>query len=473
MNVTAESDTEVHEWGIFVKDYNCTVTAASAGTPILIYVHKPVIYFHNFQNNTKSEVEVSSITNASTEPYSGLLLDDHQQNNYPIADITTNKISWNFTLVNDLIKQNETLYPYLFYEGKITDNVNITATITDDNILSFGKDLQVINNTKNVTYHIKNNEEYTLSNAFLIYGKYSYMGSNRYGVKNKRECINLGNIAPGEENTITDSTTGKIVNSTEMENILLNAMINRGLTQNESQELIDYWYSWWFNPTNNGIFSRLVYMIPESEYNKLLPISITPQPNIIKRVGIYTITDLPIIHEEYIIDISNLTIMTDLEEEYYLDLNLSVDKTLYNQEENISISLKVTNPTDKNIILNFSSSKYYDFKVLNNENEIVYYWSYQRSFDEELTYKIISANETVEYFTDTWNQKDNNGTLLPAGNYTIVASIPTKNEVFSNGVDIQLERKQIEKIQETPGFEILFIIAAVVLTIFLKKRRFN
>ena len=58
---------------------------------------------------------------------------------------------------------------------------------------------------------------------------------------------------------------------------------------------IDYWEEWWFYPTNLWDYSRILYMVPQTIYDQLFPIEIHPAPESIKRVGIITITDLPII----------------------------------------------------------------------------------------------------------------------------------------------------------------------------------
>lgn len=471
--ITAESPTEVHEWGVFVKEYNCNETLVKTHGLPTVMARKPVIYFHNFENNTSIKTQVDLIKNATTEPFGALdFLGNSQPHSYPAADIENDTISWNFTIVNNSIKQDNTTYSSLFYEGKINDNTNIIANITDDNILVFGKRYSVLNNTKNVTYYVKNNQDYTLSDVFVIYAKYSIMGVNEFGIRDKLECVYFGDLESGEEKTIMNTQTDSILNSTEVKNIIQNSLIEKGLTSTEANELIDSWSDWWFRPSNYGRISRVIYIIPQSEYDKLLPLSISPQPDIINRVGIYTITNLPITCKEEWDDTFPGNIITiTAQDEYYLDLSLSTDKTVYEQNENVSISLMVTNPTDENISLNFTSGYNYDFKVLNEENEILYYWSYGQAFTEALMQRIIPANSTIEFLNTTWSQKDNNGTLLPAGNYSIISWIPTANNIFSNAVDIKLERNQEEKIDEIPGFEILLLMIAIISTIFFKRRK--
>ncbi|MBE3137359.1 MAG: hypothetical protein IMZ43_08240 [Thermoplasmata archaeon] len=254
---------EVHEWGVFLKGYNCTNASVVAKSPVTLYVKKPVIYFHSIENSTDVNVEIQSIKNATV---------------IPNATVENDMIIWDVTVENDtIILQNGTQYPYLFYEGETTCSSAIISNITIDE--------------KNTTYYIKNIANYPISNVFFIYARYGDFISS---ADDRLEYIYFGELQPGDEKTIVNSSSEEIVNITEAKNTIRNTLISDGLTIAESNELINYWEAYWFSPSNIGEYTRVLYTIPQSIYDQLLPLSITPQPEMIKRIGIFTITDIPI-----------------------------------------------------------------------------------------------------------------------------------------------------------------------------------
>ena len=257
---------DVHEWGVFVKGYNCNLTYILTKSPPIIYGRKPVIYFHSLINKTNVCVKIDSIKNASV---------------IPEATIENNQIIWQTTVENDLITlPNGTKYPYLFYEGETNFTTNVVAEITNIQI----KNLKV-------TFHIKNLENYSISNIYLIFGY--PMGIDEYSTSiNGMTYTYIENLAPNEE--ISNTVSIKEGLSYEIEKLFL-SLVENGLTNEEAKELIDYWEEWWFYPTNLLVYSRIIYMVPQKIYDQLFPIEIYPTPESIKRVGIITITDLPII----------------------------------------------------------------------------------------------------------------------------------------------------------------------------------
>jgi len=254
-------DFEVHEWGVFVKGYDCDNVSVLSESPELIYVKKPVIYFHDLKGRTNVKVEIGSIRNAST---------------IPDADIKDDCIIWDVNVENDTIfLSNGTEYPYLFYEGEINYPTKIIANIT------------VIGD--NITFYIKNNENYTITDIYMIYGypKYNYTT-----FPTVLTYVRIDKLDSGGEANITTH----LKNDTSYEiDELLTSLVEKGLTEKEAQELINYWEDWWFWPTNIGNYTRLIYTIPPSVYDQLLHLKVTPEPSSIIRVGIVTITNIPIL----------------------------------------------------------------------------------------------------------------------------------------------------------------------------------
>jgi hypothetical protein len=261
--INEKMEFDVHEWGVFLKGNNCTDAMVVSKAPEWVGVRKPVIYFHSLENATEVEVEIKSITNMTV---------------IPNATIENDTIIWNVTVEdNSILLQNGSEYPYLFYEGEINCSSAIIANINHSDGMT--------------NYYIKNIANYTISNVFFIYASYGGFVSIQ---DNWLEVVYFGELSSGDEKIVTNSSSERLMNITKVKNFILEALISEGLTESESNELIDYWETFWFSPSNAGIHTRVIYQIPQLIYDRLLPISITPQPENIKRVGIFTITDLPI-----------------------------------------------------------------------------------------------------------------------------------------------------------------------------------
>ena len=281
-------DFDVHEWGVFLKSYYCNDTSILTQPQIMNYTivaEKPVIYLHSYVNLTNVIVNVSKIRNVTVEPN---------------ATIGDNSIQWDIEVENNtVVTPNGTRYPYLFYEGEITYIPTILANVTVDET--------------SATFCIKNIANYSISDVFFIFIHYRYYPDERlyydevpaggkyypdspYGIT----YIHINKLDPYEENT-----TSVYLKEYAYYNLseLLVSLIEKGLTESEAQEMIDYWEGCWFNLQyySDTIITRVpspqanvFYTIPQSIYDQLLPLTITPQPNSTKRVGIFTITDIPV-----------------------------------------------------------------------------------------------------------------------------------------------------------------------------------
>jgi hypothetical protein len=114
------------------------------------------------------------------------------------------------------------------------------------------------------------------------------------------------------------------------------------------------------------------------------------------------------------------------EEDYLpiINVTLKTDKTQYNRSENISINITVTNNHNKNVTITCSDARIADFEVFNEQGERVYLWSYKKAFAQMITKITIQPGETYELLSQKWNQFDDNGSVVPAGKYTIRGWIP-------------------------------------------------
>jgi len=97
-----------------------------------------------------------------------------------------------------------------------------------------------------------------------------------------------------------------------------------------------------------------------------------------------------------------------------LIFEVSVDKSIYQVNETILIELNITNPTDFDIHLNFSSSRQFDYTI-NSTQEQVYCWSGGKVFLMWLTSIEIEAHDSyIRIFHHTAEDYP-----LEPGNYVI------------------------------------------------------
>lgn len=388
---TTKSKFEVHEWGVFAKGYDCNATSVLTRAPPTYGVLKPVIYFHSLKDRTNVEVKVDSIKNATV---------------IPNATIGNNQILWNVIVENNtVIGQNGAQKPYLFYEGEITYPQTVVTGIA-------------VNGTT-VTFYVKNIADYAISDVYFIYGYPT--GKPPYTFMSPRGItyIQIDKLEKNEEKmVITQLTNDSSYNVSK----LLLSLIEKGLTTQEAQEMIDYWTTYWFYPTNVGNYTRLLYIVPQSVYDQLLPLSITPTPDVIKRVGLFTITDIPIVISGNTSDKSNIT------------ATLSTDKTSYKVNETVNGTITVINNLKENVLI--SPVPY--FTIFNEQGEPVYW--YMMPYIVTIDPVTLSPGEEKSIHIE-WDQKHNNGTLVPTGNYTIKAWILTTviPRIDTNTVTIRIQ----------------------------------
>jgi hypothetical protein len=263
----------VNEWGVYCQYYNSKYVSA-LGEPLPQepwdpgVERKPVIYFHNDEDLSNVHVEVH---------FNGTALVT-----IPSAALFNGGLSWDVDIVNNtVIAPNGTVYPYLFYECSLSNPQGILA--------------HILRHDNNVTFFIENIANYPISDVFFIYGCPA-THSNATTKFYNRTYIYIDSLESGENTTVSVPLQDESLLNTSQ---LLVSLKHHGLTEQETQELLDFWTATWFTKndypfSNNGSFANIIYMIPEDIYDAMLPISITPQPMILNRVGLFFITGIPL-----------------------------------------------------------------------------------------------------------------------------------------------------------------------------------
>jgi intracellular proteinase inhibitor BsuPI/copper amine oxidase-like protein len=104
-------------------------------------------------------------------------------------------------------------------------------------------------------------------------------------------------------------------------------------------------------------------------------------------------------------------------------LTLTADRKTYSVGAPVRLSMSISNPARTTIALQFSSGQHYDFEVRRGR-ETIWRWSAGRMFTQALTTLTVGPGERRVY-SETWNQRDNNGQPVPAGTYTAIATLTT------------------------------------------------
>ncbi len=254
----------VHEWGVFVQEYNCSFTEAVNAPETIpdfpVMVKKPVVYFHYSESITDLAVNIT---------FEGDVI-------VTIPDAVPNESGFGWVVDienNSVIAPNGTVYPYLFYECRINSSQSLVAHVFD-----IGDE---------VIFYLKNIADYELQDIFYVYGFPRIEPIFGSGVI----CVEVDSLHSGEiyVNCI-DKTEDKMFNTSHLSDCL----VDRGLTEDEAGELIEYWEDSFYYRTNTMAYSQIIYGFPQEIYDQYFDIGLSVEPESLYRVGLFLITDIPI-----------------------------------------------------------------------------------------------------------------------------------------------------------------------------------
>jgi len=99
-------------------------------------------------------------------------------------------------------------------------------------------------------------------------------------------------------------------------------------------------------------------------------------------------------------------------------IDLAIFGTFSEQGEpsQLIVTVAVRDP----MTLYYRTSQRYDLAVIDSQGQEVWRWSRNRAFAQVTEEVPLGANE-VRSFSETWDQRDNDGQQVPLGNYRIVA----------------------------------------------------
>ncbi|HEY0634700.1 MAG TPA: BsuPI-related putative proteinase inhibitor, partial [Gammaproteobacteria bacterium] len=131
--------------------------------------------------------------------------------------------------------------------------------------------------------------------------------------------------------------------------------------------------------------------------------------------------------------------------------------TSFAQGEEITTVLEIKNGSPETKTLNFASSKQYDFVLKNGNGAEVWRWSNNQAFTQALSSYELAPGES-RVITVQWNQVvGEDGTLLAAGDYTLVADdlgiddAPTQALSITSSIDTSV----LKSSDETTDFQVM------------------
>ena len=122
-------------------------------------------------------------------------------------------------------------------------------------------------------------------------------------------------------------------------------------------------------------------------------------------------------------------------------VKVKTDKNSYLKGEPVQISMEVTNKSDKTISAYYPSSQKYDFIVSDKDGTEVWRWSHNKMFLMEVIPFKLNAEGKLR-FKCVWNQKDNSGENVPAGESYVTGKLTTSPKVNSQTVLIDIIKRE-------------------------------
>jgi hypothetical protein len=102
---------------------------------------------------------------------------------------------------------------------------------------------------------------------------------------------------------------------------------------------------------------------------------------------------------------------------------VGIDLTTFGafHNEGDPVRFAITVAASESITLYYRTAQRYDIVVTAEAGEEVWRWSKDKAFGEVLGEENLQENEFIT-FNETWDQRDNQGQQVPAGNYSVTAT---------------------------------------------------
>jgi hypothetical protein len=272
-----QKDFEIREWGVLIgcaTDSSYFLTSRPEASQL---VRLPVIYVHS-RSKTPFTAKATFATGGPTDTY-------------PPADVGQRTVEWrnvtfgnnsalNKTLLDsnyiplehiiptlnsvdaDILEYNGWLSRFLFYEGAVQFQNRIAASYDLDSL----------------TAHVTNQGDFVVYNVNLVIRL-----QNTYGPLPRAYFAHWDQLDPHQ--------TANALLGEEPVLSYLNDMKAQGFSQTEAESFAGLWEQTFNLGNSTSDISNLIYRLPQSEYDKLISLSVTPTPEKIVRT-LYILTHL-------------------------------------------------------------------------------------------------------------------------------------------------------------------------------------
>jgi len=122
-----------------------------------------------------------------------------------------------------------------------------------------------------------------------------------------------------------------------------------------------------------------------------------------------------------------------------------VEPSYEKNDRAFKMKLKIINNTEKSITINHTSGQKFDFKLLDENKEILYTWSMDKMFIMALTNTVVEAGESIE-FSEELDMKSFEDIVNKAKYLQgFIAGTSDDFEINSDGYEVKIERESSEK----------------------------
>ncbi|SET29760.1 Intracellular proteinase inhibitor [Natronincola peptidivorans] len=109
------------------------------------------------------------------------------------------------------------------------------------------------------------------------------------------------------------------------------------------------------------------------------------------------------------------------------------------KDASVVFDFELTNISDEKREIMFSSGQQFEIEIINEKEEKVYTYSHDKFFTMALIMKTLEAGESISW-QDTWDLQDNEGNLVPAGEYQAIITVLLMEE--------EIEKQQLTTIMD-------------------------
>jgi hypothetical protein len=128
-----------------------------------------------------------------------------------------------------------------------------------------------------------------------------------------------------------------------------------------------------------------------------------------------------------------------------LNAKLETDKTVYQRDDSVQMTLTLKNESGQTTALTFPSGQRYDFAVrpapkgkFDAKQKIIWQWSAGRFFTLAIGMQSFAPGTTLT-FTDKWNLKDAKGQNVPPGKYAVEGMLTANRGIAATPLIIEVK----------------------------------